>query len=1156
MLDSSNGGREPVARGECPEPEVWNYLAAGLLSGDVTGNLLEHLSVCRNCSVLLNEALEDLKSDVPLEPEIQNQLKTSQPKRQEQIARKIISRRFREGANQLEGALTRTFPQMFRLQWVWWAAVALLVVAAGTGFFWLRPNSVEKLLAQAYANQRTLELRIPGAHYGALQVQRGPAHSQHNSSSALLEAEFIIKRKLEKQPQDPDLLRQQAEADLLNWDFQLAIETLGHALRAPHPSAFTLVDLASAHFERAESTDSPADYEMALHYLGEAIRQSPKDRSALFNRAIVYERLFLYGPAIADWESLLAMEEDPKWRNEEESRLSDLRLKYQRHNPTGGLHQLFSAPEMQQALQHNEEADAEEYLKTAERELLPRIPGYDREDIHYRAAMLAARYLQRTHNDIFLSELLRSVDARGFREAAQLLAEASTQNDRGQAEQAYLSARKSARLFQELGSPSGRMAAEFEEAYALHFQTQAGACATLAAKVTSGAHQHNYPWLETQSLLENAICTLMKNDSGAAKVLVNSALQIARAHNYQSFYLRGLLMLSYLEAGAGDEASAWSAIREGLQMFWSARLPAMRGYSLYTALETMAEHSGHDNVQFAAASQALSLISGGSDRTLEASTRSRLAAVALRLGETKIAEEQFARAVQLFSSLPQTDSVRWRMIEAEIWRAKAQSVQRGYNGDSLAVLQGFSPEVKRLSNRVLDFNYYNTLAEIQWKAGDREAAEQSLRKAIDLAESGLRSLTTWPERLTWMSQHRSPYLLLTELMFRSGRQQAALEIWQRFRSAAARPSEGQNTPDELDTPVSFRRPALTSGQPLNTEQSAILTYAFTADGVLLWVREQHGFHSVYVPVRAADLARVAENFLEECSRPDSNLAMLHTDAQSLYTWLIAPASRWLPATGSIILEPDGILNMLPVEALVDEHGAYLGTRYSVTMALARELRQKMQHSSPLVRSSDRALFVAAPIASGANLEPPALALREAERIAGKFLNPEVLSGSEATFAAVKKELSAARVFHFAGHATVGRDGAAIVMADGIFGIAGTRLRGRHGLDPQSERTLLRNIKLAVFSACATAKPSEALQAESLATEFLQAGVPWVTASRWNVDSVATATFMVSFYDSLLSGHTVDSALHLAAREVGSSPAWRHPYYWAAFGAFGHSRGTG
>jgi CHAT domain-containing protein len=65
-------------------------------------------------------------------------------------------------------------------------------------------------------------------------------------------------------------------------------------------------------------------------------------------------------------------------------------------------------------------------------------------------------------------------------------------------------------------------------------------------------------------------------------------------------------------------------------------------------------------------------------------------------------------------------------------------------------------------------------------------------------------------------------------------------------------------------------------------------------------------------------------------------------------------------------------------------------------------------------------------------------------------------------------------------------------------------------------------------------------------------VPWVTASRWNVDSVATTGFMLSFYDSLLSGHTVDSALQLAARDVRASSAWTHPYYWAAFGVFGHS----
>jgi len=1135
---------------DCPAAEVWTQFAARLLSRERLEELLEHLSACDHCGVLLKEALEDIQSDAPPAPEIHGKLKTSKAKQQGRIAREILDRRIPENGGLAGSSSASAFFHRLTPRAALLTAVLLVSVAVALGwFFWPRSDSVEKLLSLAYAKKRTLELRIPGAAYGPVQAQRASGHTQHDNPAALLHAELIIKNELEEHPDNPDLLRQQAEADLLNWDFQPAIETLGQAIRVQPTSALLLVDLASAHFERAEASDSPADYETALEYLGQAIRVAPNDHAALFNRAVIYERLFLYDPAIADWEKLLSLEKDPLWRNEEESRLRDLRLKKQHPRSNGHSLQPLNAIELEQALRHPDEADAEEYIESAERELLPNISRRDMKDSDYPAAILVARYLEQAHSDRFLSDILQSAGAPEFHPAARLLGEAVAANNAGLSEQALTHARQSERLFQQTGSAAGVLAAKFEQAYALHFQSQAGPCATTASKTAALAQKHNYPWLQTQSLLEEAMCNIMKNDLGPAKILVNRAIQIAETHHYQGFYLRGLLVLGYLEADAGDETSAWSAIRRGLQIYWAGRFRPVRGYSFYTVLETVAERLGHDSVQYAAAVQALSFIGDNPNRIAEAATRSRLAAVALRLGETKIAENELATAVQLFSAMPQTASVRWRVIWAKVWQAKAQAAQNSYRGDVEVTLQSLSPEVEQLANRVLSFEYYSTLGEIQSQQGKVQEAERSLEVAIKLAESSLPSLRTWQEQLTEIRQLRRPYLLLTDIMFRSGQQKAALELWQRFRLAEAGFSREPDRSQRAAASASFERPASYRGQPSDT--STILTYVLTDEALIIWARENNGLHSVRVSVPIADLRRVAENFLGECSRPDSDLSRLRADARVLYEWLIRPVSRWLPPTGHIIVEPDGILSMLPFNALVDESEAYWGARYSITMSLSAGGNQ-VPASSVSVRSSDRALLVAAPAPPGRSVEASTEAHREVDQLASKFLDAEVLAGHDATVGALKKKLGAARIFHFAGHATVGRDGAEIVMADGIVGIAGKRLRAGMVLDLSSEKDLLRNTRLAVFSACATAKPSEALQADSLVTEFIRAGVPWVTASRWNVDSVATTSFMVSFYDSLLSGHTVDGALQIAASQVRASSAWIHPYYWAAFGAFGHS----
>src|SRR5216684_3918113 len=65
--------------------------------------------------------------------------------------------------------------------------------------------------------------------------------------------------------------------------------------------------------------------------------------------------------------------------------------------------------------------------------------------------------------------------------------------------------------------------------------------------------------------------------------------------------------------------------------------------------------------------------------------------------------------------------------------------------------------------------------------------------------------------------------------------------------------------------------------------------------------------------------------------------------------------------------------------------------------------------------------------------PPPCAMEEADRVAEKFIKPTVLAGGEAKISRVGGELGRSVVFHFAGHAGLSHDGAAMLMADGPLG---------------------------------------------------------------------------------------------------------------------------
>jgi CHAT domain-containing protein len=153
-----------------------------------------------------------------------------------------------------------------------------------------------------------------------------------------------------------------------------------------------------------------------------------------------------------------------------------------------------------------------------------------------------------------------------------------------------------------------------------------------------------------------------------------------------------------------------------------------------------------------------------------------------------------------------------------------------------------------------------------------------------------------------------------------------------------------------------------------------------------------------------------------------------------------------------------------------------------------------------------------------------------------------MEGSEATLSAIRDLLSTVEVFHFAGHA----------FPSPVQGLAlgsgnpstGTDLLSAELLESQN----LEKMQLAVLSACGTSgtEPDATGTPDSLEFAFLQGGVPRIVGSRWSVDSVSTTALMSGFYDSLISGKDVPSAMRLAQIELRGHRQWSHPYFWASF----------
>ena len=136
----------------------------------------------------------------------------------------------------------------------------------------------------------------------------------------------MIARQLAKTPNDPRWLEARGVAELLDRDYDPAIADFQRSLAIQPASPRLIVDMASAHFQRAESNSSQPDYQTALDFLNRALKISPDDRVALFNRAIVYQRMHLYNQAVEDWRHYLRADPRSKWADEARRRLADAQM--------------------------------------------------------------------------------------------------------------------------------------------------------------------------------------------------------------------------------------------------------------------------------------------------------------------------------------------------------------------------------------------------------------------------------------------------------------------------------------------------------------------------------------------------------------------------------------------------------------------------------------------------------------------------------------------------------------------------------------------------------------------------------------------------------------------------------------------------------------
>jgi CHAT domain-containing protein/tetratricopeptide (TPR) repeat protein len=1176
QLAAKSSGPQPRSS-DCPSPSVWREIAGGLTPSDEALNRVEHASWCDHCGPLLRQAVADVAS---LNGEITDEerkqiaaLESAHPDWQRTLARQLAAA-----------------PDQFTRPLKWWQswysphrpgidsvghrvaiAGACLVLVAMIGVGWRfvanrnQPGTAAKLIARAYTEKRPLDLRIAGADYAPLRIARGPESSFTSRPPSLLKAEALIAAQIASHPSDPAWLHAQGQADLLEGRDDAAIDALHRALELePHSSAF-LIDLASAYFQRAESDERKDDLGAAYECLSQALKLHPDDPVALFNRAIVAEHQFLFHQALDDWDHYLTVDPHSQWTDEARKRSDALRQKLKDHESHAGP--LLSPGQVAAAATDPKIASVidqrvEEYLNEAIVSWLPQVfpdaassnkgikatgPGVD--PAVSRAIFFLADLTSRQHGDRWLSDLLTGSSAPQFPRAVVALARAVKSNHAADYDVAREQAELAQRLFQSSGNGAGALRARFERVFVDQVSPRSEECRRKATTALVQSERFAYPWLQIQFGLEKAACSFRGIDIGADERATSLSLDRARISGYGALYLRAAYFAADDKLATGDRLLGTMLIDQGLERYWSAQLPALRGYAFYIGLADSAESARRVNLRAAAWGEGVPLLDGDPDLLQRALASHEFANAAMAAGLRQTAEREYAAASRLFAAAPRNRTREVGAIEVEILSARLEA-RMGRLDDGIARLIGVQDRVRGVSTKYLSQMFYSTLGELQLRRHRDAEAEQALQPALVLAEQGLTSLSSEEERTKWSKNAAPAYFALSEAELAQGRAQEALATYESYLGAPQRVATGVDHHPFLSRPSV--PDALASGLPLLTSET-VLAYAALPGGLAIWVYDNRGVNHCWIPQSIDSLQELADRFHDLTADPTSEPVAISRDSRSLYEALIAPAERYLAPGRSLVIEADGWLARVPFEALLDSNNHYLIERASIVHSLgqdSQELLRSRDTTSTGISSDLPALVVGSTASSKQDgLIPLSDVATEANTVAASFQSVRLLQGREATIGTIRSDLPGTVVFHFAGHALAAPQRTGLLVEG--EGRAGD---GRSAtvalLDATAVRQLrLQSLQLAVLSACSTASSGRSSSGfDSVTDAFVRSGVPHVVATRWAVDS--TETFIADFYRNALSGQNVSEAIRSTSRKMLADPRTSHPYYWSAFAAYG------
>lgn len=494
------------------------------------------------------------------------------------------------------------------------------------------------------------------------------------------------------------------------------------------------------------------------------------------------------------------------------------------------------------------------------------------------------------------------------------------------------------------------------------------------------------------------------------------------------------------------------------------------------------------------------------------------------------------------------------------------------------------------------------LARCRLHGGDRAAALDAARAAVDRLETLRADVREDELRATFLASHKAHYDLLLRLLFEEAeaasadatRHDAALReafaVAERARARALLDAlheagvaaDGADAPDAADAAdaAGWIRPVDVDGARAGLgPDAALVSWSLAGERAYVFAVTAEDLRAQALEVAPEALEERVAGYVELLAERDGEA--WRPVGRRLSVELLDPLRALGPAVRRLVLVPDGALHRLPFEALpLEPDGDPLVARFEVTYAPSATVHRLLAARAPRDAAGEPGavwVFGAPPVpAPGPHAAGDGEAMRGLELYAAEGFAPGPLPhaarearevaaiagrlgrlwiGAEATEPRLKAPgADAAGVLHLATHGLVSHRSAArsaLLLAPSAGGAAGDGDEDGFLQTAEICRLQLRD-PLVVLSACESARgpllAGEGVQ--GLARGFLFAGARAVVATLWNVGDAATADFMRRFYRRLAEGDAPAAALRAAKLETLAEDATASPRTWAAYVVIG------